>query len=115
MLKMRREWRRTSSSQAEPSPWRHCCTSWASCSNSSSASDPGTSRPALYGTQIATQKFPGKGFGSKGLKAGQLRENEKVGQHGWRHLTTGGAKGKRSGGLSWVKRRPDGADRLRSS
>ena len=30
---MRREWRRTSSSQAEPSPWRHCWTSWASCSN----------------------------------------------------------------------------------
>src|SRR5215831_10714028 len=29
---MRREWRRTSSSQAEPSPWRHCWTSWASCS-----------------------------------------------------------------------------------
>src|SRR5579863_5939512 len=82
MLKMRREWRRTSSSQAEPSPWRYCWTSWASCSNSSSASDPGTSRPALYGTQIAAKKFPGKGFGSKGLKAGQLRENEKVGQHG---------------------------------
>src|SRR5258707_6290218 len=33
MLKIRREWRRTSSSQAEPSPWRHCWTSWASCSN----------------------------------------------------------------------------------
>src|SRR5580698_2993057 len=32
MLNMRREWRRTSSSQAEPSPWRHCWTSWASCS-----------------------------------------------------------------------------------
>src|ERR1700722_961520 len=32
MLKMRRVWRRTSSSQAEPSPWRHCWTSWASCS-----------------------------------------------------------------------------------
>ena len=30
---MRREWRRTSSSQAEPSPWRQCWTSWASCSN----------------------------------------------------------------------------------
>src|ERR1700757_1842622 len=29
---MRRVWRRTSSSQAEPSPWRHCWTSWASCS-----------------------------------------------------------------------------------
>src|ERR1700730_10057396 len=42
MLKMRREWRRTSSSQAEPSPWRHCWTSWASCSNVSSASNPGT-------------------------------------------------------------------------
>src|SRR6266849_9930506 len=39
---MRREWRRTSSSQAEPSPWRHCWTSWASCSNVSSASNPGT-------------------------------------------------------------------------
>jgi hypothetical protein len=38
---MRREWRRTSSSQAEPSPWRHCWTSWASCSNVSSASNPG--------------------------------------------------------------------------
>src|SRR5262249_23303698 len=33
MLNMRREWRRTSSSQAEPSPWRHCWTRWASCSN----------------------------------------------------------------------------------
>src|SRR6266568_2089692 len=33
MLKMRRVWRRTSSSQADPSPWRHCWTSWASCSN----------------------------------------------------------------------------------
>src|SRR5882757_2631922 len=32
MLNMRRVWRRTSSSQAEPSPWRHCWTSWASCS-----------------------------------------------------------------------------------
>src|SRR6266481_723516 len=42
MLKIRREWRRTSSSQAEPSPWRHCWTSWASCSNVSSASNPGT-------------------------------------------------------------------------
>jgi hypothetical protein len=42
MLKMRREWRRTSSSQADPSPWRHCWTSWASCSNVSSASNPGT-------------------------------------------------------------------------
>src|SRR5258707_896604 len=42
MLKMRREWRRTSSSQAEPSPWRHCWTSWASCSNVSSASNPAT-------------------------------------------------------------------------
>src|SRR6266404_8114114 len=41
MLKIRREWRRTSSSQAEPSPWRHCWTSWASCSNVSSASNPG--------------------------------------------------------------------------
>src|SRR5579883_98266 len=35
MLKMRRVWRRTSSSQADPSPWRHCWTSWASCSNAS--------------------------------------------------------------------------------
>src|SRR6267154_1647772 len=42
MLKMRRVWRRTSSSQAEASPWRHCWTSWASCSNVSSASNPGT-------------------------------------------------------------------------
>src|ERR1700681_1003021 len=42
MLKMRREWRRTSSSQADPSPWRHCWTSWASCSNVSSASIPAT-------------------------------------------------------------------------
>src|SRR6202158_6100845 len=42
MLKMRREWRRTSSSQADPSPRRHCWTSWASCSNVSSASNPGT-------------------------------------------------------------------------
>src|SRR6267154_741189 len=33
MLKMRLVWRRTSSSQADPSPWRHCWTSWASCSN----------------------------------------------------------------------------------
>src|SRR5258708_38571643 len=41
MLKMRREWRRTSSSQAEPSPWRHCWTSWESCSNVSSASNLG--------------------------------------------------------------------------
>ena len=38
MLKIRRVWRRTSSSQADPSPWRHCWTSWASCSNVSSAS-----------------------------------------------------------------------------
>jgi hypothetical protein len=42
MLKMRRVWRRTSSSQADPSPWRHCWTSWASCSNVSSASKPAT-------------------------------------------------------------------------
>jgi catechol 2,3-dioxygenase-like lactoylglutathione lyase family enzyme len=28
-----------------------------------------------------------------------LRENETDGWHGWRHLTTGGAKGKRSGGF----------------
>jgi len=35
---MRLVWRRTSSSQADPSPWRHCWTSWASCSNVSSAS-----------------------------------------------------------------------------
>src|SRR5215468_219792 len=35
MLKTRREWRRTSSSQAEPSPWRHCWTRWASCSKRS--------------------------------------------------------------------------------
>src|SRR5271169_2712809 len=40
MLKMRLLWRRTSSSQADPSPWRHCWTSWASCSNVSSASQP---------------------------------------------------------------------------
>src|SRR5258707_6096430 len=31
MLNMRRVGRRTSPSQAEPSPWRHCWTSWASC------------------------------------------------------------------------------------
>src|SRR3984893_70701 len=42
MLKMRREWRRPSTSHAEPSPGRHCWTSWASCSNVSSASNPGT-------------------------------------------------------------------------
>src|SRR4029077_20472363 len=42
MLKMRRVWRRTSCSQADPSPWRHCWTSWASCSNVSSASKPAT-------------------------------------------------------------------------
>src|SRR5213082_3078277 len=40
MLKMRLLWRRTSSSQAEPSPWRHCWTSWTSCSNASLASNP---------------------------------------------------------------------------
>src|ERR1700719_984204 len=32
MLNMRRVWRRTSSFQAKPSPWRHCWTSWASSS-----------------------------------------------------------------------------------
>src|SRR5882724_373336 len=60
MLKMRRVWQRTSSSQADPSPWRHCWTSWASCSNVSSASKPATvqgvsasrrslkSRPAVH-------------------------------------------------------------------
>src|SRR3984893_15337089 len=69
MLKMRREWRRTSSSQAEPSPWRHCWTSWASCSNVSSASNPGTCRPANYGTQIALEKFPAKAQSGNGLSA----------------------------------------------
>src|ERR1700758_4989463 len=76
MLKMRRVWRRTSSSQADPSPWRHCWTSWASCSNVSSASEPTTvqgvsasrllsqktagspSRPANYGTKTASEMFP---------------------------------------------------------
>src|SRR6266849_7973615 len=76
MLKMRREWRRTSSSQAEPSPWRHCWTSWASCSNVSSASKPGTVTCATtsgqflvkpqaallglpyYGTKSASEMFP---------------------------------------------------------
>src|SRR6266850_6995546 len=47
MLKMRRVWRRTSSSQADPSPWRHCWTSWASCSNVSSASKPATVKACL--------------------------------------------------------------------
>src|SRR6266851_3668140 len=73
---MRREWRRTSSSQAEPSPWRQCWTSWASCSNVSSASKPGavtcatTSGQFLvkpqaallglpyYGTKSASEMFP---------------------------------------------------------
>src|SRR5215467_5480122 len=76
MLKMRRVWRRTSSSQADPSPWRHCWTSWASCSNESSASKPITvqgvsasrllsqktagspTRPANYGTKTAGEMFP---------------------------------------------------------
>src|SRR5690242_21107134 len=76
MLKMRRVWRRTSSSQADPSPWRHCWTSWATCSNVSSASEPTTvqgvsasrllskktagspSRPANYGTKTASEMFP---------------------------------------------------------
>src|SRR5713226_3982546 len=76
MLKIRREWRRTSSSQAEPSPWRHCWTSWASCSNVSSASKPGTVTCATtsgqflvkpqaallglpyYGTKSASEMFP---------------------------------------------------------
>src|SRR5712664_3441420 len=76
MLKMRREWRRTSSSQADPSPWRHCWTSWASCSNVSSASNPGTVTCATtlgqflvkpwaaylglpyYGTKSAPEMFP---------------------------------------------------------
>src|SRR5712671_6970187 len=76
MLKMRREWRRTSSSQAEPSPWRHCWTSWASCSNVSSASNPATVTCAAapgqflvktvgshlglpyYGTKSAPEMFP---------------------------------------------------------
>src|SRR5215469_15440396 len=78
MLKMRRVWRRTSSSQADPSPWRHCWTSWASCSNVSRASKPTTvqgvsasrllsqktagspSRPANYGTKTAEKMFPFK-------------------------------------------------------
>src|ERR1700741_2666022 len=75
MLKIRREWRRTSSSQAEPSPWRHCWTSWASCSNVSSASNPGTvtcattlgqflvnrgqpSRPAILWNEKCPQNVP---------------------------------------------------------
>src|SRR5271170_8286657 len=56
MLKMRRVWRRTSSSQAEPSPWRHCWTSWASCSNVSSASKPAT-------VTSLPQKLHGANFG----------------------------------------------------
>src|SRR6266852_7289860 len=73
---MRREWRRTSSSQAEPSPCRQCWTSWASCSNVSSASKPGTETCATtsgqflakpqaallglpyYGTKSAPEMFP---------------------------------------------------------
>src|SRR6267143_3973584 len=76
MLKMRLVWRRTSSSQADPSPWRHCWTSWASCSNVSSASNPGTVTCAAtpgqflvktvgrhlglpyYGTKSAPKMFP---------------------------------------------------------
>src|SRR5271167_1981007 len=56
MLKIRRVWRRTSSSQAEPSPWRHCWTSWASCSNVSSASKPAT-------VTSLPQKLHGANFG----------------------------------------------------
>src|SRR5438874_13406971 len=75
MLKMRRVWRRTSSSQADPSPCRHFWTSWASCSNVSSASKPITvqgvsasrllsqktagspTRPDNYGTKTASVMF----------------------------------------------------------
>src|SRR6267378_3893753 len=53
---MRREWRRTSSSQAEASPWRHCWTSWASCSNVSSASNPGTVTCATTSGQFVVNR-----------------------------------------------------------
>src|SRR5271165_2794893 len=56
MLKIRRVWRRTSSSQAVPAPWRHCWTSWASCSNVSSASKPAT-------VTSLPQKLHGANFG----------------------------------------------------
>src|SRR5438445_4783003 len=49
MLNTRLVCRRTSSSQADPSPWRHCWTSWASCSNVSSASF------ACYGARRASE------------------------------------------------------------
>src|SRR5271157_2133944 len=65
---MRRVCRRTSSSQAEPSPWRHCWTSWASCSKLSFAPfsrflhlrlPQVTSLGLPYnGTQIALGMFP---------------------------------------------------------
>src|SRR5207248_7906763 len=55
MLKMRRVWRRTSSSQADPSPWRHCWTSWASCSNVSSASKP-TTVQGVSASRLLSQK-----------------------------------------------------------
>src|ERR1700732_139013 len=63
MLKIRRECRRTSSSQAEPSPWRHCWTSWASCSNVSSASNPGTVTCATtLGQFLVNRGQPGLGL-----------------------------------------------------
>src|SRR5690242_4169499 len=62
MLKMRRVWRRTSSSQADPSPWRHCWTSWASCSNVSSASEP-TTVQGVSASRLLSQKTAGSPFG----------------------------------------------------
>jgi len=65
---MRRVCRRTSSSQAEPSPWRHCWTSWASCSKLPLAPFSRflhSRKPQVIslglpysGTQIASEMFP---------------------------------------------------------